>query len=190
MSEESECKCGFDHWPLPCEPAKVQPPPPPDQNEYKMSAEQRARFILEKCATSISNSYPVMYGECIAELTSIIKERDELSKEKLNTKDSEISCSTSMMKEYLRICDERDELKHLLECINTPMMRDVLAERDAYREKAEALDWLEENMTHYIVDTDTLIPPKWFITDPTGKGVLVRRAESLLSAINAARSKV
>lgn len=61
----------------------------------------------------------------------------------------------------------------------------VLQELTLLIQKSDALDWLEKNWPNMIVDTDTLIPPKWFIT--MDESIKVRRADTLLSAINQAR---
>jgi len=60
------------------------------------------------------------------------------------------------------------------------------SERDSFREKAEALDWLEENcrIDDWIISKG--LDDKWFVTEPYVK-VHSQGQETLLSAINAAK---
>ncbi len=79
--------------------------------------------------------------------------------------------------ELIQIYEERDSvIKNSLE---------VTAGLEKAKEDSELLDWVEQTKGQMIIDTDTLIPPKWFITDPHNK-VLAHRCDTVRQAIRSA----
>jgi hypothetical protein len=67
------------------------------------------------------------------------------------------SHAREMEQQLAAVTKERDDIKHVIECANTPLMRDVLKERDEShaRELAlrEALHWTVEILDAHEVET-------------------------------------
>jgi len=103
-------------------------------SEHKMSAEEQAREVFNRIFKNVS---PWTEKEGLAELTAIIRERDELKS------------TNNVLHQLMKAAETRGVDKATIELgeqINklTEDFHRVIAERDAYREKAEALDWLEK----------------------------------------------
>lgn len=67
--------------------------------------------------------------------------------------------------------------------------KQLATENCGLREDKEMLDWLEKHLSELIVDTDTLIPPKWFITWPHHR-ILTTRRDTLRQAIRDAQKEL
>lgn len=77
--------------------------------------------------------------------------------------------------------EQRDALQHIIECANTPLMRDVMAERDALR---VALDFMEANPgTVFHTPTPDMSNKNWIVR---GLGIK-ERFLTMGEAIEAAR---
>ena len=113
-------------------------------NPQPPSAEQRANnLIAQITGTHLITGLPYKSLEyCRAELTAIIRERDELKRKKAA--------------ETLELIGNRSRIKELIKQVN-----DIVSERDTFRAKAEVYDLIEkfgfERLAHYVCGLDEIL---------------------------------
>ena len=160
--------------------------------DYKIKAEQLAAE-LERAKSDLSrldfnavhirqerDEFKAAYSNELVKTTNLRRQLGEIEHQRSQWKADNANLRRQV-----------EELKEL--CKANPMQlieqaRQLRAENAELRKDKERLDWLEHHLPNGIVDTDTLIPPKWFITSST-RELLSSRCDTLRQAIDAAKLK-
>ena len=143
------------------------------------SPEQLARILGTKFYAA---RHPVEFEAALAELAGIIRENEELKKQngwlRKDLQEIAVGCEVG--------CPDQEEAKRRIIAIK--------AERDSFREKAEALDWLELNrvdVQYHIGDSEVgeACGYELYFSNGSGQYSKAFSYQTLLSAINSARKE-